>query len=100
MTMIKHTASRTVTGNAVAARAMHQVASAFAAAWTAYRNRRAVRRLHHLDDHLLVDIGLTRADLTAAEALPIHRDPSAWLAATVGPDGADTPARARPRRGK
>jgi len=45
----------------------------------ATRNRRHVAALSELDDHLLRDIGLERADLRAALAQPRHRDPSRML---------------------
>jgi uncharacterized protein YjiS (DUF1127 family) len=42
-------------------------------AWTS--NRKALRQLNELDDHMLKDLGLTRSDLVAAHAVPWHRDP-------------------------
>ena len=45
----------------------------------AARNRRHVAALGELDDHLLRDIGLQRADILAALAQPRHRDPSRML---------------------
>jgi uncharacterized protein YjiS (DUF1127 family) len=45
----------------------------------AARNRRHVTALSELDDHLLRDIGLQRADVLAALAQPPHRDPSRML---------------------
>ena len=33
-----------------------------------YRTRRSITHLEHLDDHLLRDLGITRADLRAAAA--------------------------------
>jgi uncharacterized protein YjiS (DUF1127 family) len=45
----------------------------------AARNRRHVVALGELDDHLLRDIGLQRADVLAALAQPRHRDPSRML---------------------
>ena len=43
------------------------------------QNRRHVLALSELDDHLLRDIGLLRADVLAALAQPRHRDPSRML---------------------
>lgn len=37
--------------------------------------RRALQRLEDLDDHLLMDIGLTRAELLSAQRLPLDVDP-------------------------
>lgn len=45
----------------------------------AARNRRHVSALGELDEHLLSDIGLERADVLAALAQPRHRDPSRML---------------------
>ena len=45
----------------------------------AARNRRHVAALSELDDHLLRDIGLQRADVLAVLAQPRHRDPSRML---------------------
>jgi uncharacterized protein YjiS (DUF1127 family) len=45
----------------------------------AARNRRHVIALGELDDHLLRDIGLQRADVLAALAQPRYRDPSRML---------------------
>lgn len=45
----------------------------------AARNRRQVVALGKLDDHLLHDIGLQRADVLAVLAQPRHRDPSRML---------------------
>lgn len=47
--------------------------------WKAWRNRREVERLLHLDDHGLADIGLKRGDVTAALAGPLIDDPSTRL---------------------
>ncbi len=41
----------------------------------AARRRAQVRRLADLDDHVLRDIGLTRADVQAALLAPRRRDP-------------------------
>lgn len=46
-----------------------------------YRNHRAVRHLAMLDDHLLRDIGISRADVEAALSKPAWSDPSEELAA-------------------
>ncbi len=45
----------------------------------AARNRRQVVALGELDDHLLRDSGLERADVLAVLAQPRHRDPSRML---------------------
>ena len=45
----------------------------------AFRNRRHIVALGELDDHLLRDIGLERADVAAALAQPRHRDPARML---------------------
>ena len=46
----------------------------------AWRRRHAAAELAALDDHLLADIGLSRADLVDALAQPVWRDPTAALA--------------------
>jgi uncharacterized protein YjiS (DUF1127 family) len=45
----------------------------------AWRRRHAAAELAGLDDHLLADIGLTRADLADALAQPMWRDPTLAL---------------------
>ena len=45
----------------------------------AARNRRHVVALSEMDDHLLRDIGLERADVLAVLAQPRHHDPSRML---------------------
>ena len=45
----------------------------------AARNRRHVVALGELDDHLLRDIGLERADVLTVLAQPRHRDPARML---------------------
>ncbi|NLS02488.1 DUF1127 domain-containing protein [Rhizobium sp. P32RR-XVIII] len=51
-----------------------------AALFRAFRNRRAINGLSHLDDYQLRDIGLTRADITAAMVTStFFEDPSAHL---------------------
>jgi uncharacterized protein YjiS (DUF1127 family) len=49
----------------------------------AWRNRREFYRLGDMTDAELKDIGLTRADLYFANALPYGRDPTARLRAIV-----------------
>jgi uncharacterized protein YjiS (DUF1127 family) len=46
---------------------------------TAWRHRRDVEVLSSFDDHMLADIGLSRADLRDAMAGPRWRDPTALL---------------------
>jgi uncharacterized protein YjiS (DUF1127 family) len=40
-----------------------------------WRKRRRLRELQHLSDHMLNDIGITRADLTAALGRSVSVDP-------------------------
>lgn len=47
--------------------------------WANWQSRRRVNRLADLDDHILDDIGLTRADVLWACRLPLDRDPTAAL---------------------
>jgi uncharacterized protein YjiS (DUF1127 family) len=37
--------------------------------------RRKLRKLEELDDHMLMDIGVTRAELVYAQKLPLDIDP-------------------------
>jgi len=37
--------------------------------------RRSLRKLEDFDDHMLMDIGMTRADLIYAQRLPLDVDP-------------------------
>ncbi len=90
MTMIRTTASRPRSGSASAFAAARQVARALVAAWTALVNRRQVRRLSELDDYLLADIGLSRADVEDAASLPIYEDPTARLALAARFDAGPT----------
>ncbi len=48
-------------------------------AWRARRNRRAVANLLGFDDHLLADIGVTRADVASSIASSDWGDPSSHL---------------------
>ena len=61
-----------------------------AAVWKAATNRRAVVRLHDLDDRMLRDIGLTRHDVHAALAGRRTEDPSPHLQAVSGKRGRTT----------
>ena len=45
-----------------------------------WRKRRQLRALEQLEDHMLMDIGLTRADLIYAQKLPLDIDPISQLA--------------------
>lgn len=72
--------------------------NAMAVTVTVIRNRAAVKSLEHLDDYMLADIGLTRADLRAAAAP--HTDPALSLAVKIHASTArDIQPRARGRRG-
>jgi uncharacterized protein YjiS (DUF1127 family) len=44
------------------------------------RNRKALAALARLDEHMLADMGLTRADIRDAVAQPLWSDPTAVLA--------------------
>ena len=50
---------------------------------TAYMNRRQAALLSRLDDRMLADLGLNRADLRDALAEPLWRDPSNVLSNRV-----------------
>lgn len=67
--------SRITTRPAVATR----VVNAIVDAWRAWKNRRAFYRLGEMSDTELADIGLTRADLHVAVAVPFGRDPTVKL---------------------
>jgi len=61
--------------------AIVNVAVVVAGAWMAYRNRRAVHRLLHVDDHMLADIGITRGDVLASLSGSAFEDASTRLGA-------------------
>ena len=68
---------------ATLARAFAALATQFAR-WTAavaraQRNRREARILSGLDQHMLADIGINRADLNDAFSAPFWEDPTALL---------------------
>ena len=48
--------------------------------WRLNRNRRAITQLAAMDRTALADLGLTHSDVALALALPLSRDPSAYLA--------------------
>ncbi len=99
MALVKTTPVRPAAAAELMAKA-RLVVRAFAAVWTVMRNRRAVGALDDLDDHLLADIGLTRADLREAYDTPLLVDPSLRLAAVVGRQRRSAPAaRSHGRRG-
>lgn len=56
------------------------VAMAFSKAFRLVTNRRAVLKLHELDDRMLDDIGISYTDLREASAAPVWYDPSLVLA--------------------
>jgi uncharacterized protein YjiS (DUF1127 family) len=76
---------RITTRPAVATR----VHTALANAYVAWKNRRAFYRLGEMSDAELADIGLTRADLHVAVAVPFGRDPTVKLRA-IASERADT----------
>jgi uncharacterized protein YjiS (DUF1127 family) len=47
---------------------------------TVLKNRREARLLSDWDSRALKDIGLTQGDLQGALSLPVHRDPTEYLA--------------------
>ena len=51
---------------------------------TALENRRQAKSLNEWDARALKDIGLTQGDLAGAMALPLHRDPTLFLASLRG----------------
>lgn len=40
-----------------------------------FRNRAALKQLSEMDDHMLADIGLSRSDVTFANAKPFYANP-------------------------
>ncbi|RUW71635.1 MULTISPECIES: DUF1127 domain-containing protein [unclassified Mesorhizobium] len=77
--------SRVTTRPAVATRVLNAVADAY----RAWKNRREFYRLGEMSDAELADIGLTRADLHVAVAVPFGRDPTVKLRA-IASDRVDT----------
>ncbi|TGP48407.1 DUF1127 domain-containing protein [bacterium M00.F.Ca.ET.230.01.1.1] len=65
------------------------VVNAIANSYRAWKNRRAFYRLGEMTDAELADIGLTRADLHVAVAVPFGRDPTVKLRA-IASERADT----------
>jgi uncharacterized protein YjiS (DUF1127 family) len=65
------------------------VVTAIANTYQAWKNRRAFYRLGEMSDAELADIGLTRADLHVAVAVPFGRDPTVKLRA-IASERADT----------
>jgi uncharacterized protein YjiS (DUF1127 family) len=61
--------------------AVEQALANAAAAWTAYRNRRAVGALLGWDARMLSDIGLNHSDVQSALATKLNEDPSQRLSA-------------------
>lgn len=79
MTTIIKSASRPVSPLAIALSALARTYRAATAFTVTVRNRWQLKQLHDLDDHLLADIGLTRADLREAAEMPLLSDPSVRL---------------------
>ncbi len=100
MTVYTKSSARTLSGFSILAAFVRGVQNATAVALTVIRNRAAVKSLGDLDDYLLADIGLTRADLREAASVPLHLDPTLSLAIKVhaGPQ-AERQMRPRGRRG-
>lgn len=63
------------------------VVTALVAGYRVFANRRSAARLADLDDRMLEDIGLSRADLRIALSQPVWSDPTADLAALARPRG-------------
>lgn len=70
----RHAGSATFVGTAG-----RVIAKILMATWRNLSNRRRIRELYHLDDHLLKDMGLTRMDISRALRSPIDIDPSVSL---------------------
>ena len=73
---IKTTPARAGAGALVTRPFLHRWITWFLSAW---RHRRDVEVLSSFDDHMLADIGLTRADLRDAMAGPRWHDPTVLL---------------------
>ena len=53
---------------------LHQLSASLAERVRQYRRRRGFKRLLDLDDHMLRDIGVTRAEVELATGLPLATD--------------------------
>ncbi|WP_181702798.1 DUF1127 domain-containing protein [Chthonobacter albigriseus] len=96
MITTRSTTSRPTIGFATFATVLRGVARALLTRWAIMSNRRRLKGLEELDDYLLTDIGLTRADLRSALTLPGDVDPSLRLAAIIHDRDATIPG-CRPR---
>ena len=80
MTIINNTEARPLDFAAAPFRFFGMATSNARRVW---RNRKTVADLANLDDRALRDIGLTRADVRSALAVPAGGDPSRQLASLV-----------------
>lgn len=77
---LRYSRSRTMTLGQATVDAGAMLARWVKAAVRALRHRREARILAGLNDHMLADIGLTRADVQDAFSEPLWRDPTSMLA--------------------
>ncbi len=74
----------TTTRQVEVAPARHWFIKVFAAIWRTFKHRHEAQQMLQMTDHQLADIGLTRADVDAALAGPLLRDPTRELAQRFG----------------
>lgn len=74
-----HTLDLTLTGKLSATSRQTGLTGVLKSVWRRLRNRKAIGRLHDLDDHQLLDIGLCREEVREALTSSFFDDPGRHL---------------------